>query len=304
MDVTHKILEDEFAIPIIFFQRPEWDKFPGAVHTYAADALMDSGRVIQLPSSHLLGTNFSKPFNVKFVDRDGIEKYGYITCYGPAISRIYGAMIASLGDDRGLVLPFDLAPLQIVIVPIIFKDSASEVLERCEAIGKMLGEKYLVKVDSREGIRSGEKFNEWELKGVPIRIEIGPKDLQRIEAVVVTRHDRQKRSVKLDELQSAIDHIAKNYTYELKNRQMALFKDYIVRCETLEDENKIVYDKKMACTGFCSLEKESAECAGVIEKELGAFVRGKKIGREEHHFSKCVVCGKPATETVYIARSY
>ncbi|MFX1384886.1 MAG: aminoacyl--tRNA ligase-related protein, partial [Promethearchaeota archaeon] len=113
MEMTYQMLQDEFCIPIIFFQRPEWDKFAGAVHTYAADALMGSGKVLQLPSTHLLGQNFSKPFNVKFTDVDGQKKYCYQTCYGPAISRIYGALIAYLGDDKGLVLPFDLAPIQI-----------------------------------------------------------------------------------------------------------------------------------------------------------------------------------------------
>jgi prolyl-tRNA synthetase len=112
MEMTYQMLQDEFGIPIIFFERPQWDKFAGAIATYAADALMGSGKVLQLPSTHLLGQNFSKAFDVKFVDSDGEEKFGYQTCYGPAISRIYGAMIAYLGDDKGLILPFDLAPIQ------------------------------------------------------------------------------------------------------------------------------------------------------------------------------------------------
>ena len=138
METTKETLLEKFAIPFIFFQRPQWDKFAGAVNTYAADALMGSGKVLQLPSTHMLGQNFSKPFNVKFVDEKSEEKLAYITCYGPAISRIYGAMIALHGDDKGLVLPWDVAPKQIVIVPILFTDGKEEVLKKANELKEKL----------------------------------------------------------------------------------------------------------------------------------------------------------------------
>jgi len=170
MRTTKEVMLDQFAMPFIFFQRPEWDKFPGAVSTYAADSLMPSGKLIQLPSTHLLGDKFSKPFNVKFIDKDGSEKYAYITCYGPAITRIYGAMISIHGDDKGLILPFELAPKHIAIVPIFKAESKDAVLKKCDDIRKKL-KKYDVAIDDRIGITPGFKFNHWELKGVPIRIE-------------------------------------------------------------------------------------------------------------------------------------
>ncbi len=303
METSYELCQEEFAIPIMFFQRPEWDKFPGAVHTYAADALMDSGKVIQLPSTHLLGQNFSKPFNVTFTDKDGKQKFGYLTCYGPAISRIYGAMAAILGDDKGLVLPFELAPYQVVIVPILFKDSTDKVLKQCSAIEKELSVKYRVFFDKRE-VSAGEKFHEWELKGVPLRIEIGPKDLEKEQAIVVNRQTGKKSAVKLSAISKHVDSVSKEYTKSLKQKKMAGFKGYTVDCDNIEEVREAVDNKKMARAGFCSIDLDGAECAAEIEKSLGASVRGKLVDEEKHKFKKCCVCGKPAGETVYIAKSY
>jgi prolyl-tRNA synthetase len=302
MDMAYEVLQNEFAIPIIFFQRPEWDKFPGAIHTYAADALMESGKVIQLPSTHLLGQNFSKPFDVKFTDKDGTDKYGYITCYGPAISRIYGAMAAILGDDKGLILPFDLAPQQIVIVPIIFKDKNEEVITACKEIQHTLSKKFRTHLDTRD-LSAGEKFNQWEIKGVPIRIELGPRDLAKEEVVIVNRHDGSKKSVKMTELAHEIEHISKTYTNILRDEQLEKLNNYTIDCDTLDDVKSAVENKKMARSGFCSTELDGVPCSEKIEKELGAFVRGTKFG-EENSKTKCVVCGKKASATVYIAKSY
>lgn len=306
MDMAYEILQNEFAIPIMFFQRPEWDKFPGAVHTYAADALMDSGKVIQLPSTHLLGQNFSKPFNVTFIDKDGKEKYGYITCYGPAISRIYGAMAAILGDNKGLVLPFDIAPYQIVIVPILFKGSEEDILKKCKEISHNLSKKFRVHLDVRD-VSVGEKYNQWEIKGVPVRIELGPKDFEREEVVVVKRNDGKKKTVKFEELSKEIQHISETFTHELRDVQLSKLNDYVVDCDDLDDIKKAVNHKKMARAGFCTMEIEGAKCAEIIEKQAGAFVRGSKFGEKsdgKQRHTKCVICGKTATETVYIAKSY
>ncbi|MDI6737259.1 MAG: proline--tRNA ligase [Nanoarchaeota archaeon] len=304
MEMTYQMLEQEFSIPIIFFERPQWDKFAGAVSTYAADALTESGKVIQLPSTHLLGTNFSKPFNVKFIDKDASEKYGFITCYGPAISRIYGAMVAILGDDKGIVLPFDLAPVQIVIVPILFKGSKEKVLEKCEEAEAMLKGMYSVQLDARDDMSAGEKFSKWELKGVPFRIEIGPKDVETNVAVVVNRFTKEKKAVDMKQLGRYIDEAARNYTRHLKEKKLFDFNSLIQKCETLEEAKKAIENKKIVCCGFCSLGMDAVKCAEVIETDLGAFVRGRKVTEEKNHFSSCIVCGKKAKDTVYIARSY
>ncbi|MFX0040742.1 MAG: proline--tRNA ligase [Promethearchaeota archaeon] len=303
METTYQILQDECCIPIIFFQRPEWDKFPGAVHTYAADALMGSGKVLQLPSTHLLGQIFAKPFNVKFVDKDGEEKYGYQTCYGPAQSRNYGAMIAYLGDDKGLVLPFDLAPIQIIIIPIIYKGKEKLVSDKAKEIYNLFKDKYIVKIDdSDESI--GSKYYYWELKGVPIRIEIGPKDLNKQQVIVVKRHDGMKFEIKERQLVSKIDEIAQNYTKEIKNKSIIDFESQVECVYEKDAAIEAINNGKIVCCGFCSIDMDAYQCAEIVEKEIGGFVRGKRVDEEKHEFATCLICGKPAGCTVYIAKSY
>ncbi|MBY8990276.1 MAG: proline--tRNA ligase [Candidatus Lokiarchaeota archaeon] len=303
MESTYQILRDECCIPIIFFQRPEWDKFAGAVHTYAADALMGSGKVLQLPSTHLLGQKFSKAFNVKFIDTDGEEKYGYQTCYGPSQSRNYGAMIAYLGDDNGLVLPFDLAPVQIVIIPIIFKGKEKIVLDKVKEIYDLFKDKYVIKIDdSDESV--GNKFYTWELKGVPIRIEIGPRDIEKQQVIVVKRHDGKRFEIKEENLIERIDEIAQNYTKEIKEKSLTDFESQVELVYEKDAAIKAIDNGKIVCCGFCSIDMEALKCAEIVEKEIGGEVRGKRVDEEKHEFATCLICGKPAGCTVYIAKSY
>jgi prolyl-tRNA synthetase len=284
MKMTYQILQDECCIPIIFFQRPEWDKFAGAIHTYAADALMGSGKVLQLPSTHLLGQNFSKPFDVKFIDTDGKEKYGYQTCYGPAQSRNYGAMIAYLGDNKGLVLPFDLAPIQIIIIPIIFKGKENIVQEKAKEIYDLFKDNYIVKIDeSDESV--GTKFYHWELKGVPIRIEVGPKDIEKQQVVVVRRHDGKKFNIKEQDLEKEIDVIIENYTREIKENSLIDFESQVECVYEKDAAIKAINNGKIVCCGFCSIDMDAYPCAEEVEKDFGGYVRGKRVDDEKHEFA-------------------
>lgn len=303
MKMTYQMLQDEFGIPIIFFERPQWDKFAGAVATYAADALMGSGKVLQLPSTHLLGQNFAKPFNVKFVDKDGQEKYGYQTCYGPAISRIYGAMIAYLGDDKGLILPFDLAPVQIIIIPILFKGKEQLVLNKAKEVFEKLKQRYNVKTDEREE-SVGSKFYYWELRGVPIRIEIGPRDIEKKQFIIVKRHDEKKSIIKESDLLKKVEEIAQNYTNEIKKKSLVDFESQIELVYEKDTAIDAINKGKIVACGFCSIDFEGEKCAEVVEKEIGAYVRGKRVDEEKHEFASCLICGKPAGCTVYLAKSY
>jgi len=303
MEMTYQMLQDECAIPIIFFERPQWDKFAGGLKTFAADALMGSGKVLQLPSTHLLGQNFSKPFNVKFVDKDGNEKFGYQTCYGPAQSRNYGAMIAYLGDDKGLVLPFDLAPIQIVIIPILYKGKEDLILSKAKTIYNKIKDDYVVKLDdSDESV--GNKFYYWELKGVPIRIEVGPKDIEKNQVLIVKRHSGEKFIVKYEELQKFIGKIAENYTKEIKEKSIIDFESQVECVYEKDAAIEAINNGKIVCCGFCSIDIDAYQCAEVVEKEIGGEVRGIRVDEEKHEFATCLICGKPAGCTVYIAKSY
>ncbi len=305
MEMTYAIVRDEFCIPIIFFERPQWDKFAGAINTYAADALMDNGKVIQLPSTHLLGQNFSKPFDVKFITKDGTPEYGFITCYGPAISRIYGGMISILGDDQGLVLPFDLAPVQIVIVPIYFKGKVETVAGKCKDVAKLLeGTGYSVKLDDRDFVTPGEKFNEWEMRGVPVRIEIGPKDVEKNQVVIVTRTPKEKLFVPMEQLVEKVNGIANGYTKQLKEKHLKKFDSFIKPCNTIDEARDAIEGNKIAAIGLCSIGMDGYDCAGLIEKGTGGLVRGKRVDDEPIKFKHCAACGKLDPVTVYVARSY
>ncbi|MFO7795544.1 MAG: proline--tRNA ligase [Promethearchaeati archaeon] len=303
MQMTYQMLQDEFCIPIIFFERPQWDKFSGAEKTFAADALMGSGKVLQLPSTHLLGQNFSKPFNVTFMDEDGEEKYGFQTCYGPAISRIYGAMISYLGDDKGLVLPFDLAPIQILIVPIIFTDKEKIVMEKTQEIYEKLKDKYYLKIDDSDD-SPGQKFYFWEMKGVPFRIEIGPRDIKKEQVVVVRRYDGKKFFIKEKNLEEKLTELSSSYTQELWKKAFIDFESEIEVAYEIDSARDAIEKGKIVACGFCSIDKDGESCAEVIEKDVGAFVRGKRVDEEKHDFATCLVCGKPASCTVYLAKSY
>jgi prolyl-tRNA synthetase len=232
-----------------------------------------------------------------------MEKYGYQTCYGPAQSRNYGAMIAYLGDDKGLVLPFDLAPVQIIIIPIIYKGKEEIVLKKAKEIENLLYEKYIVKLDdSDESI--GNKFYFWELKGVPIRIEIGPKDIEKNQIVIVKRHNSQKIIINEDDLVSKVNEITQNYTKEIKENSLVDFESQIELCYEKDAAIEAINNGKIVCCGFCSIDMDGYNCAENIEKEIGGFVRGKRVDGEKHEFASCIICGKPAGCTVYIAKSY
>lgn len=301
MQITHDVLQEQFGMPHIFFERPQWDKFPGADKTFAADALMGSGKVLQLPSTHLLGENFSKPFNVKYVDKDGQSKHCHMTCYGPAISRIYGGMIALHSDNKGLRVPFDYSPLQVVIIP-IFKDDGKAVLDKCSAIAKKL-KGYSLKIDDRQEYTPGWKYNNYELKGVPIRIEVGPKDVAGKQVVVARRDLNKKEFVKDEDLVEYVKNLAHDYTDNLIKQAGLDFEKSLQDVNTVNEVKKALDDNKIARANFCSIGMDGIKCAAEIEK-TGGFVRGKRMDKEEKPHGNCVACGKKANVVVYVARSY
>jgi prolyl-tRNA synthetase len=303
METTYEFLLDQLALPFIFFQRPQWDKFPGAVNTYAADALMYNGKVIQLPSTHDLGTGFSEVFNIRFTDSDEKEKLGHLTCYGPAISRIYGAMIAFHGDDKGLVLPFNAAPYNLVIIPILIKGKEEIVMNKCKELKELLSSTFDVLLDDSEN-SPGYKFNEWELKGVPLRLEVGPRDIENKQVVVARRDLGEKTTIQETELLEKLFELRDAYIANLKDHATHLFDDRVVNCKSIEEVKVALDGNKIARVEFCSIDKDGECCAAKIEKEIGGFVRGTKLDEKEDPKDYCVVCGKEATVFAYVARSY
>jgi prolyl-tRNA synthetase len=301
MQTTKETLYDVFCLPFIFFERPSWDKFPGAKRTFAADVLNPDGKVVQQPSTHLLKQSFSKAFDVKFIDKDEKEKYPWITCYGPAISRIFASIIIVHGDNNGLRFPWKIAPVQVVIVPIGNND---EVANEAKKIAQELTEKDItVEIDSSDKTL-GEKFYYWEMKGVPLRLELGQKEIKENKLTVFRRDIRKKDLIDRKNLFEYINKTSLEIDKTLKKQADELFNNRIVNSKSKEELKKAIDNGKIARVGFCSVEKEGAKCAEIVEKELSATVRGTRIDKEKNDLDKCIICNKKANNIVYIARQY
>lgn len=303
MKITENTLYKQFAIPFLFFKRPEHDKFKGAVHTFATDTIMPDGRVIQLPSTHFLGQNFSKAFNIKFIDKDKKEKYVWQTCYGPAVWRILGAVVAIHGDDKGLILPPAIAPYQVVIIPIYYKkEEKQNVLKKAEEILENLKKSFRIAVDKREEYTPGWKFNYWEMKGVPIRIEVGPKDIKKKQVVLVRRDSRKRIIIKERLLGENLDKLLRSIQESLTKKTDEFFKGYLSEAKNFKELKKILEEKGgLVKINWCG----RVECADYIKSETnGGTIRGTVFGKEEKLKGKCVRCNSESKYVVYVAKQY
>lgn len=305
METTQEFLFERLGIPFIFFQRPQWDKFAGAVNTYAADTLMPDGRIIQQPSTHNLGQNFSRPFNVLFTDKDGKEKHPFTTCYGPAVSRIFASLFAVHGDNAGLRFPFEVAPKQIVIVPVAL-DKEPKLKPFVESLAKDLrANGYRVELDLSEKM-PGEKFFFWEMKGVPLRIEVGPKEFRDEKLTVFRRDTGKKESIARRDLAHWIEATGKALTENLKKQALHLFDNAVKDADSWAELKKKVDERGFVRCNFCSDQLAAVPCAERIEKELAANVRGKRADKDEKPFGskKCIACGQSASVVLYVGKQY
>jgi len=302
--MTEEVMHKIFGVPFLAMKRPAWDKFPGAEYTIGSDSILPDGKIIQQPSTHLISQHFVKAFDVKFKDSNEKEKFCWMTCYGPCMSRMLASIISLHGDDSGLVLPYTLAPVQVVIVPIGDVDVSG--------IRADLMREYIdVDVDDSDK-RLGEKFYYWEMKGVPFRVEVGAKEIESGEVTVFIRDSREKVSVKMDELAESIKNLGAEYDERLIARADEFFSKRVVDCSSKGDVKKALGAGKVARFSFCSCDKGGAKCAEFIEKELSARVMGTLASEVSgarcqvpgEKLGKCVVCGAKAGCVVYAGKSY
>jgi len=300
LKVYQRFIEDYLAIPVLTGKKTDREKFAGALTTTTLEALMPDGRAIQMGTSHNLGKNFSKVFDVKFLDKDEKEKYVWNTSWGVS-TRMIGALIMAHGDDKGLIMPPKIAHTHVVIVPIFYKPKEKkEVLKKAEDIKKKLGKEVKVILDNRTAYTPGWKFNEWELKGIPLRIEIGPIDVKKKQVVAVRRDDGKKTVIKESQLTKKVDELLKDIQKSLYNKASKFLKDNIRTVKNYEEFKKVINDKKgfiRAC--WCGDET----CEEKIKDETGATIRTIPL-KKEKIFSNCVCCNKKAKEVVYFAKAY
>ena len=296
-DIYADVIENLLAIPVIKGLKTETEKFAGAEETYTVETLTRDGRALQSATSHYFGQNFSVPFDIKFQNRDGKQEYAYQTSWGCS-TRLIGAVIMAHGDNRGLKLPPKVAPIQAVIVPIAMHKEG--VIEKAQEIFESLNKKIRVKLDDREQYSTGYKFNDWEMRGVPLRIELGPKDIENGKCIIVRRDTGEK-------IESDISEISKNVEKTLDMIQKNM---YDMCLERMKQKTSIAYNMEEFKTNLQNNQGliktmwcESAECEEKIHDETGAKSRCMPF-EQENLGNKCVYCGKEAHKMVIWARQY
>ncbi|RLI83101.1 proline--tRNA ligase [Archaeoglobales archaeon] len=286
----YKEFYDFLGIPYMVFKRPEWDKFPGAAYTIAFDTIMPDGKTLQIGTVHHLADNFAKTFDIKYETPDGDHNLAHQTCYGIS-ERCVAALISIHGDDQGLVLPFEVSPVQFVIIPVLYKGKEEAVMEKAKEVERELKEMgYRVVLDDSDD-RPGSKYYKWELKGAAIRIEIGPKEVEENEITISFRDEKKKSRVSINELtKENIEKWSAEMKIRMRNKVFEEMKARVRYFDTLDGIREWV-GKGVALVHFCMSE----DCAEVIEKDtsagiLGSFeeVEGWFEGKYE---GECIVCG-------------
>ena len=297
LDVYADVIENLLAIPVLKGQKTKKEQFAGAEATYTVETLMHDGRALQGGTSHYFGQNFTKAFDVKFQNKDGEQEYAYQTSWGIS-TRLIGAVIMAHGDNRGLKLPPKVAPIQVVIVPIA--QQKENVLEENKKLNEKLSKKFRTKLDDRDNYSVGYKFNDWEMRGVPVRLEMGPRDIENEQVTLVRRDTQEKMIVKIDEVEEKISELLEDIQesmYEACKQRLKEKTTIALNMEELKknlDENQ-GYVKTMWCG--------NQECEDKVKELTGAPSRCMPF-EQEHLSDKCVCCGKEAEHMVVWGRQY
>lgn len=296
LHVYRDFCEKNLAIPVYCGQKSEKEKFAGARATYSVEAMMQDGKALQSGTSHNFGTNFSEPFEIKYLDKDGTQKYAHETSWGVS-TRLIGAIIMTHGDERGLKLPPMIAPIQVVVVPVAAHKEG--VLEGAKAVAdKLTAAGLRVKFDDRDNVTPGWKFNEWELKGVPVRVEVGPRDLAEGKVLSVRRDTFEKAPLDIEGLEGEIKAMLDAIQTNMFEIARAFRDEHTADVHSMEELEKQVnggYAKAMWCG-------EQA-CEDEIKDRFGASSRCMPFDQTPIG-ETCVCCGKPAKKVIYFAKAY
>ncbi len=300
LDVYTDFAVNVAAVPVIPGLKSDSEKFAGAVRSYTIEAMMGDTKALQSGTSHNLGQNFAKAFEIQYLDRSNELQHCWTTSWGLS-TRFVGAVIMTHGDDQGLVLPPRLAPIQVVIVPIFRTDEEEQAVMRVVTQVAQALSGLRVKIDDRTEMTPGFKFNDWELRGVPLRIEIGPKDVQN-ESVVAARRDIPgrdgKSSFKLNEISNKIPALLDQIQNNMLAKATKFRDSHIVEVDDYQKMKEII-DENWALSFWCGSE----ECEAKIKEDTKATIRCLPLG-QEHADGKCVYCGSTASKQAYFAKAY
>ncbi|HTI14526.1 MAG TPA: proline--tRNA ligase [Dictyobacter sp.] len=300
LEVYRALAEEDAAIPVIPGRKSENEKFAGAVRTYSIEAMMGDGKALQAGTSHNMGHNFAQSFDIQYLDADGQRKYAATTSWGMS-TRMIGGIIMVHGDKSGLMLPPRLAPYQVVIVPIWRKEKEREaVMDMVDRVEKMLRGKVRVKVD-RSDNTPGWKYNEWEMRGVPVRMEIGPRDVQNNNVMLVRRDNRAKEPVPVEALETRLPELLEEVQKAMYQRALAFREQNTFSTESYDEFKEIIANRGFARVKWA--EDSAAETA--IKEETKATLRVIPFAQPEGGVQgKCIYTGKPATCEAIFARAY
>jgi prolyl-tRNA synthetase len=301
LEMYRDLVENHLAIPVLAGTKTESEKFVGALYTTTLEALMFDGKALQMGTSHNLGQNFSKPFGIKYVGTDEKEHFAWTASWGVSW-RLIGGVIMVHGDDKGLVLPPKIAPIQVAIVPIFYSDEGkTRVFDRIREVGTAIEKAGIsVTVDDRVQYTPGWKFHEWEMKGVPLRLEIGPKDLEKNQVTGVRRDTGEKVPISDRELVEKVKSLLEDIQENIFKKAKRFLDEHITSVSDYARFRKIVEsDGGFVRACWCS----DITCELKIKEETGATIRVIPFEKEEV-FSQCIYCGKKANQVAYFARAY
>jgi prolyl-tRNA synthetase len=301
LGVYKDFAETELAMPVIDGQKTESEKFAGAVSTYSIEGLMRDGRALQAGTSHNLGQNFAKVFDIKFQARDKSVQHVYGTSWGVS-TRMIGAVIMAHGDEGGLILPPRIAPYQVVIIPIPRGNWKETVLPKAQAIrDELVVRGVRVMLDDRDTQTPGWKYNEWELRGVPLRLEIGPKDIEKSQVVLARRDTREKSFVPMEGLAPKVDEMLAAIQQALYDRAIQFRTEHTTEADTYA-EFKAIMDGRpgFVISPWCGSEK----CEADIKGETQATIRNIPFTSKPATGKTCLKCDAPATTHAWFAKSY
>ena len=300
LEVYKDFAENELAMPVIDGAKSESEKFAGALRTYSIEALMGDGRALQAGTSHNLGQNFAKVFDIQFQARDKSLQYVWQTSWGVS-TRLLGGLIMTHGDDSGLVLPPRVAPYQVVIVPIPRGNWQETVLPKAQAIKAGLEASGIrVMLDARDSYTPGWKFSEWEMRGVPLRLEIGPRDIEKSQVLLVRRDTREKLPTDSDGLETCVHELLEQIQNKLFKQALKFREDHTARVSSYEDFQEMMKGRPGFVIAFwCG----SSACEMQLKTETQATIRNLPFNGSLSD-GKCIKCGQPSTTEAYFAKAY
>jgi len=301
LELYRRLTEELLAIPVLRGYKSDQEKFVGALYTTTLEAMMPDGKALQMGTSHNLGQNFSRVFEIKYLGRDGQQHYAWNASWGVSW-RLIGALVMIHGDDKGIILPPRIAPVQVIIVPIFYSDDDKErvTVKIKELVEKLKQERIRYEIDERTEYTPGWKFNQWEMKGVPLRVELGPKDVQN-RVITLSRRDAGKRqTVKDDEAIPHIKRVLDEIQEHLFTRAKSFLDEHITPANSYEEFRSLLEEKKgFVKAPWCA----NQECEAGIKQETGATIRVLPF-TDEQISGKCIYCDQEAKKMAYFAQAY